>query len=56
MRCTAGMKRESCTFLCLQISPELFAEAYPQINHIYADEIIITKYFRKTQLAKYERY
>lgn len=41
---------DSCTFLCLQISPELFAEAFPQINHIYADKIIINSFFSKEQL------
>lgn len=45
-------EKNTCTFLCLQISPDLFAEAYPQIHHIVADDILITKYFQADALAK----
>lgn len=45
----------SCTFLCLQMSPELFSEAYPKIDHIYAEDIQITNYFESTQLLSLKK-
>lgn len=42
--------QESCTFLCLQISPELYSMAYPQIDHIFADEVLLKEHFTAEDL------
>ena len=45
----------SCTFLCLQILPELFASGYPQIDHLSADDPYLSAHFSRNQQREIQK-
>jgi len=41
--------KESCTFLCLQIMPQLFASGCPQLEYLYADDLYLSSHMTSAQ-------
>lgn len=43
-------EQDQCTLLCMQVSPALFSSAYPLLNRIAFDDILLQPYFSAHEL------